>query len=668
MKIPSPFAALRLFGDYFRSTDVKIIRSATIDDCEYDEQHLRGEVEFQLRSRGVPAKEINEVLKRIVERLIGRDFATFEDIGEEAIQEINDALGTSYPLEQQTVKDTKPIPLLQGISDWTSSRDSLPVLADRLNEHMKRNSCSTDSVDWYQSPATAHGLSRPATNSDVAVLNQLMIQKVNMNNKKFGYPYYFDKITKNKMTKLLDDHGISSSLNNAATGYASPVYFEKTNPFTWMQRQGTSAASAIESFLNLTGREYVVAECQTTIQAIMYFTILKLVGRERFNAYFDGSDLDHTLTLQKEWGRNPLSAFTQNPSPKFNPEQEAIISAKDDRLNTINSRPAVVGGWYFIENHPSYMKRHPDGFLTGENSFYMGRNKDGKQVFEGLGMSGSESSLLETLISSFNGAPSQDEVEKIYEHRYDLRYPGIQLPRLGDIDSVDQMPITIKTAKLLLERLVNEPPSRLSADLKKTLRDQLASALEQYVSNDVKKVKVLENCARDVAMWLLYASIFEGKTLIPKADKVTLGQPVSENSLNQRARNIIAENPKSGLIGPPHAGAFWEVDEKNHIVLNRKNTTNKLTAATIAESYCKTFDLLGEAVPFILKQLKILNENTLGAHSLARYENTKLPMPGYFMKMAKAEGGFQSSSERLLDVEKINSVFNCRIPDDRRDA
>ena len=38
----------------------------------------------------------------------------------------------------------------------------------------------------------------------------------------------------------------------------------------------------------------------------------------------------------------------------------------------------IPGQWYYFYNHPKYLLKHPGGAWQGENSIYMGRDKDGK--------------------------------------------------------------------------------------------------------------------------------------------------------------------------------------------------------------------------------------------------------------------------------------------------
>ncbi|HYI38762.1 MAG TPA: hypothetical protein VE053_00415 [Allosphingosinicella sp.] len=204
-------------------------------------------------------------------------------------------------------------------------------------------------------------------------------------------------------------------LKDAGTGFADPEYFAKTGRFTWVLRPFKSAAKAIESFVNLTRAVPVIAECQTAAQAVEYYAILGAVGRRRFDAKLGREDeetpQDERLRLQFSLdAKNPIKEFYEPSRAGLDEEEEAGLGqGRQGPYSGPGHRPAMRGGRYFIQGPKNYSKRHPEGFLGGENAFYYG-DEEGEQRFGGLGIENrSELEIAGILAEDFNRAPTQSE-------------------------------------------------------------------------------------------------------------------------------------------------------------------------------------------------------------------------------------------------------------------
>lgn len=204
-------------------------------------------------------------------------------------------------------------------------------------------------------------------------------------------------------------------LKDARTGFADPEYFTKTGRFTWVLRPLKSAAKAIESFVNLTREIPVIAECQTAAQAVEYYAILRAVGRRRFDAKLGSEDVEtpEEERLRLQFGldsKNPIKQFYALPRTNLDEEEEAGLGQDEQGLfSGPGHRPAKRGGRYFIQGPRDYIKRHPEGFLGGENAFYYG-DEEGEQRFGGLGIEDeTETGISGILAQDFNRAPTETE-------------------------------------------------------------------------------------------------------------------------------------------------------------------------------------------------------------------------------------------------------------------
>lgn len=450
------------------------------------------------------------------------------------------------------------------------------------------------------------------------------------NRSAIDYHYNVPAAERATLSRILAQVGYKGDLADAVTGFANPEYFQKTQAYTWILKPGVSAAMAIRDFMNLSRQSTVIAECQTTAQAVNYYTLLQIVGDERFDLRFGHANPDKDkavnphdrLQLQKVMNQNPIGRFFKDFSLDVDDDERAEMSVGGDVLSAPNHRPAKIGGWYFIKNHDTYTKRHPDGFLMGENAFYYGRDKATEQQrFGGLGLEDmTEMQILHELATAFNEAPSGTEVEKIYEQKYDLAYPGIQLPVLGDVSSVAQMPFSDKAWAILLARTNSQPGVNRHEDAR-------------------------------------LAILAQGGNLVTGLQAVALAGRTSRNAMNASIADPINGRANAGDVAT--AGAVWR-KVNDTVELDRTDArSQKVSRRTLVEAYIKQFNL-NIVGGWLSAKVREMNPALFGDKSemfpISCLTTIAFPLPGAVMNLNKSEG-FQIAHAKVLDADKIREEF-----------
>jgi hypothetical protein len=122
-------------------------------------------------------------------------------------------------------------------------------------------------------------------------------------------------------------------------------------------------------------------ECYTMTLAVEYYSMLKGLGADAFNAKFPAG-------IQ----------ISQTSSP--------LITGADKQyewLTLANRTDMLPGDWGYIKNFPDYLTRVPSGYWQGENVIYLGGG-----MFRGFGVAAlSEHDLMQELVNRYNndGAP-----------------------------------------------------------------------------------------------------------------------------------------------------------------------------------------------------------------------------------------------------------------------
>jgi len=180
------------------------------------------------------------------------------------------------------------------------------------------------------------------------------------------------------------------------SGYASPLFFERTDYMTWKLRPLKSAALAIKAWL----AGPTIAECYTALIAIELDTMRAAVGDKRFDELFSsrpGKPAEKGLLYL---GPADSSADTRESSV-----DEYMVGTDESLVNvpeTPGHRTVKKGEWYYFRNHPKYVLKHPTGVFQGENAICMDATP-GAQKYSGLGVGVLlESEMLDEMAQAYN--------------------------------------------------------------------------------------------------------------------------------------------------------------------------------------------------------------------------------------------------------------------------
>ncbi|POF31770.1 hypothetical protein [Roseibium marinum] len=146
------------------------------------------------------------------------------------------------------------------------------------------------------------------------------------------------------------------------------------------QVRGTLASEAIAPMANATFP--FRGECAGAFQMAVYFGLLTGLGQKRFDAM--ASDFG-TMYI------GPWSLVRGTPNP-------ATLFMKSASLKD----PPIPGDYMYFKNKDDYLTWAPDGFWTGLNAMYMGKDEMGTRHYSGMGASWlSETNLRASLINAY---------------------------------------------------------------------------------------------------------------------------------------------------------------------------------------------------------------------------------------------------------------------------
>ncbi|MDA0179686.1 hypothetical protein OJ997_05215 [Solirubrobacter phytolaccae] len=421
------------------------------------------------------------------------------------------------------------------------------------------------------------------------------------------------------------------TLDDPANGYANPAFFTRTKPFTWTLNERKSASQALRAFLE-PGPGITVVECQTAAQAALYNSILRAVGDQRFDRRFGRADQAtaevERLKLQKDMDRNnPLMTYLEAPTLDVSDDDEANELTQDLQGNVVSApgdRPARVGGWYYLANHPKYSLRHPDGIWGGENAIYIGRDGNQVQRFTGFGVENkTETELAVFFATDFRRPPSAAEITKILN-----RSPGdwsLVLPTLGDLASIGELVLTERDVELI-ERAWSFEREQPGLE-----GDRLAQAREK-----LRRIIV---------------------------SRGNLVQPVTPQDLLKTisvSRSVNTPSPGPAVT----AEGTWTAPTKGAVTLTLGNA-KKLSLYSYTDLYCKQFGL--RLAGQLVSAVRGLNQATFGAVSeksgvpLKQGDTVSFPNTDDVSKLAITGGGFQSWGEQLLSPDKIGELADTNV-------
>ncbi|WP_437764412.1 hypothetical protein WMF27_35515 [Sorangium sp. So ce281] len=466
-----------------------------------------------------------------------------------------------------------------------------------------------------------------------------------------------------ELTEIARNAGVQGELADARTGFLNPDHFEKQSSYTWRLKPGVSASKALREFFN-PEEHLTIAECGTTMQAINYRTILRAVGEEDFDRRFgqEGSTVpnEDRLMLQRDFSaQNPLQRFFAPEAATLDDEERAEMTGDggEEMRNAPSSRPAKRGGWYYIKNHELYSRRHPEGFWSGENAMYLGRDgASGEQLFSGFGVAPrTEEQLADTLASEFNQEPTEAEVEKILGSGRDL---SLALPTLGDLGSIDDMPLSDASMDHIA-RLHGHP------DIDAAPRE------DGETSEDVAR--------------RLFRETLEGQPLQQELSPSDLVASFDLSELDRRALEAVDPGPAERSLGTwgvravpgaedaasshdTQAGTPRAVLRWTRPSSSRHGGQHTTPYTLVFDGYCKRFNFT--FTPALMNLFLDLNrdrmrpvnpsERTVRKTTKIRVDEGAefvFPLPSELNKLAKVPGGFQSIGGKVLSAEQIRTEF-----------
>ena len=181
-------------------------------------------------------------------------------------------------------------------------------------------------------------------------------------------------------------------------GHLDPKFWDKKGFYQFALKAGAKPADAVRSIFD---NKDNVLECNSTMVAIEYRSMLETMGDTKFNAKFVGGGLiisPHHVPMP-DGGRHPL-------------HEQGMINT----VTITSAKDLIPGDWVYFKNFADYGAKHPGGFWTGEHTMYLG---DGKFQGFGTGIS-TEAEINQKLLDNYNGGLPPAQHKKLAD------IPGLQ--------------------------------------------------------------------------------------------------------------------------------------------------------------------------------------------------------------------------------------------------
>jgi hypothetical protein len=162
------------------------------------------------------------------------------------------------------------------------------------------------------------------------------------------------------------------------------MYFKPKSPLP----SGKEASDAIEAiFAPGAGTRL---ECMAMTVAVEYYSLLKGLGKVKFNAKFPGGV-----------GLEISTRLSTSAHPTFYGSTRVYKN-----LTLSNKNEVLPGDWVYFKNFADYLVKHPGGSWQGENAIYLGGGK-----YRGFGVSAmTETDMNKELVRVYNlGLPAADK-------------------------------------------------------------------------------------------------------------------------------------------------------------------------------------------------------------------------------------------------------------------
>jgi len=181
-------------------------------------------------------------------------------------------------------------------------------------------------------------------------------------------------------------------------GHLDPKFWDKKGFYLFTLKAGAKPAEAVRSIFD---NKDNVLECNSTMVAIEYRSMLETMGEKKFNTKFAGGGLvisPHHVPMP-DGSAHPL-------------HEKGMI----DTVTISGAKDLIPGDWVYFKNFPDYGTKHPGGFWTGEHTMYLG---DGK--FQGFGTSiSTEAEINQKLLDNYNDGLPPGQQKKLGD------VPGLQ--------------------------------------------------------------------------------------------------------------------------------------------------------------------------------------------------------------------------------------------------
>ena len=185
--------------------------------------------------------------------------------------------------------------------------------------------------------------------------------------------------------------------SGSGTGKLDTSFWDKIGAFAFKMKSplpaGKNPSDAIESiFKSGAGTEL---ECNSTMVAIQYRAMLKMLGPSKFNTKF--AAIKDLIISPALYNFMTSTGTQRHPIWEKNLYKEVTISGASDLL---------PGDWVYFKNIADYIIKHPGGVWSGEHALYLGGGK-----FRGFGIAKqTESELNKELLKEYNaGLPTGDK-------------------------------------------------------------------------------------------------------------------------------------------------------------------------------------------------------------------------------------------------------------------
>jgi hypothetical protein len=194
-------------------------------------------------------------------------------------------------------------------------------------------------------------------------------------------------------------------------GYADPNRFQRHAPMIWELLAQQSASVALRSWL----AGLTIAECGSVLVAIQLSSLLQVVGDWTFDQMFGSTDPQKQPTVH----RLRITSNLDHCLPQG--------LARGAGTTPQGQAEFKLGAKYYFENHPAYLRKHPDGALAGENAVYFGEGHDGPQFAGfGIGPVGAQR-MCSILCGAYNRQRSEGDYRVALEHHSNLQQQTLAL-------------------------------------------------------------------------------------------------------------------------------------------------------------------------------------------------------------------------------------------------